>query len=71
VKFYSAKVICIEMGIKSRETLEKYVRTGVFPPYEKSPHRKNGVGYFEDTFNMVKNINTQKKKTKTGRCNLV
>lgn len=56
MKFYTAKVICIELGIGSRETLDKYARNGFFPPYEQSPHRANGVGYFENTFQAIKLI---------------
>ncbi|APC01340.1 hypothetical protein AOC25_06800 [Polynucleobacter asymbioticus] len=56
MRFYSAKFIQLELGIGSRETLDKYARNGFFPPYEQSPVRANGVGYFENTFQIIKLI---------------
>ena len=55
MKFYSAKAVCLELRI-SRSTLDGYVRIGLFPAYEQSPLRKNGVGYFDETFNKAKFI---------------
>jgi len=52
MKFYTAKVICIELGI-TRKTLNSNINKGLFPPYEKSPKRLNGVGWFENTFEKV------------------
>lgn len=55
MKFYTAKVICIEFGI-SRQTLEEYILKGLFPSYDKSPYRANGVGYFEENFQRARSI---------------
>lgn len=60
MKFYGAKFIHLYLGI-CRESLEKYVRTGFFPMYEQSPDRSNGVGYFENTFEVIKSIKLPKK----------
>jgi len=56
MKFYSAKVVCFELNIRSRQTLEDRIKRGLYPPYEKNPNNKRGVGYFEATFELVKKI---------------
>jgi hypothetical protein len=56
MKFYAAKVICIELGIASRQTLEARIKRGLYPPYEKNPAKVRGVGYFESTFELVRQI---------------
>lgn len=55
MKFYTAKVICIDLGI-SRTTLNRREKIGTYPKFEQSPHRENGVGYSSNTFDDVKKI---------------
>ena len=53
MKFYSAKQVYLEIGISS-VTLYSRISKGVYPPFDASPIRKNGVGYFEKKMIQIK-----------------
>ncbi len=59
MKFYSTKVICIELGI-SEVSLRSRINRGFYPALEKSLIRKNGVGYFEEKMAYVMSVVTPK-----------
>jgi hypothetical protein len=53
MKLYSAKEVYLELGI-SIVTLYSRVSKGVYPPFDQSPVRKKGVGYFENKMIQIK-----------------
>ena len=59
MKFYSTKEVWIGLGISS-VTLYKRIALKYYPELQTGGKRKGGRGYFEDTFEVVKTIQTPK-----------
>lgn len=55
MKFYTAKEVYLDIGI-SCVTLYSRVSKGIYPPFDRSPLRKNGVGYTEKKMKKVREI---------------
>lgn len=51
------KIVYLDLGI-SMVTLYKRIALGYYPPLQKDPNSRVGMGYFEDVFEIVKSTKT-------------
>jgi len=67
MRFFTAKEVHLELGV-ALVTLYERIRQGYYPPLETGGNRKGGKGYFENTFNVVKSIQTPGRGRPKNKC---